>query len=310
MARTVGVRFKPVERVYYFDPGELELNVGDLVVAEGPRGLEIGRVVIAPQQVIESELTEPLKSLLRKAQPEDMEQKEQWKEKEAAAFQTFKDKVTEHKLPMKGIKAEYNFDGSHLTFYFSAEGRVDFRELVKDLARTFKTRIELRQVGPKDLAKLLGQGGQGLVGRCGRAVCCITFLISFPETSVNMAKVQGLAPNPEELAGLCGRLRCCIRYEYLAYFDAQKELPQIGAVIETSLGSGKVVGLNQQSFTAKIALESGGVIEVPMRHSEERGRSNCQTIGCNTCSFVQRASYLHSQGLNTIPRSVHGDFAY
>jgi len=269
MARTVGIRFKPVERVYYFDPGELELNVGDLVVAEGPRGLEIGRVVIAPQQVIESELTEPLKSLLRKAQPEDLEQKARWKEKEDAAFQTFKDKVKEH-----------------------------------------KTRIELRQVGPKDLAKLLGQGGQGLMGRCGRAVCCTTFLISFPETSVSMAKVQGLAPIPEELAGLCGRLRCCIRYEYLAYFDSQKELPQIGEVIETSLGSGKVVGLNQLSLTAKIALESGGVIEVPMRYSVERDRSNCQTIGCNICSVAQRSSYLYVQGLNTTPRPVRDDFVY
>ncbi len=204
----VGIRYKKVGRVYYFDPAGIELKVNDYVVVSTPRGLKLGQVAIGPEQVPSNELTEPPKAVVRKATPEDVKRAEEFSGKEIEVLAEAAQLVTKLNLPMKLIMAEYNLEGNHLTIYFKAAERVDFRELVKELNSHFKLRVELRQVGPRDEAKLVGG-----YGRCGRPLCCASFLSEFAPVSIKMAKQQNLALNPMKIAGSCGRLLCCLAYE-------------------------------------------------------------------------------------------------
>lgn len=217
MARVVGVRFKTAGKVYYFDPGELELRPGDGAVVETARGTELGTVIGSPREVPEEEVKTPLKKVLRKAGPEDLARQEENEEKARQAFTIGQQKIAAHGLPMKLAHVEYTLDGSKIIFYFTAENRVDFRELVKDLASTFRTRIELRQIGVRDQAKLLG----GL-GTCGRQLCCQAFLGDFAPVSIRSAKEQNLSLNPTKISGICGRLMCCLNFESETYREAKK----------------------------------------------------------------------------------------
>jgi cell fate regulator YaaT (PSP1 superfamily) len=235
----VGVRFKKAGKIYYFDPGEISIEKDDFVIVETVRGVEFGRCVIAPKQVGENDVVLPLKKVLRIADQKDRMIVEENKQAAQEAYQVCSEKVNEHVLDMKLVDVEYTFDRNKVIFYFTADGRVDFRELVKDLAAIFRTRIELRQIGVRDEAKMLGG-----IGPCGRMLCCSTFLGDFDPVSIKMAKDQNLSLNPTKISGLCGRLMCCLKYENDEYEAAKEQLPDLGEMVETSLGRGKVVGLN------------------------------------------------------------------
>ncbi len=258
MPDIVGVRFKRTGRIYYFDPAGFDINLDDKLVVETTRGAEIGTVVIAPKQVLVSELQEPLRPVLRKATPDDIRQMGTHKAREADALRRCGEKVAQHGLPMKLVSAEYNFDGSRLTFFFTSDGRVDFRELVKDLGSTFRTRIELRQIGVRDEARL-----RGGMGRCGRALCCASFLGEFNPVSIRMAKDQDLPLNPMKISGSCGRLLCCLGYENETYCTAKQRLPHNGEEVITANGPGRVVGVNVLKDAVLIELESKSTIEIP-----------------------------------------------
>ncbi|MCL5108252.1 MAG: stage 0 sporulation family protein [Chloroflexi bacterium] len=273
MPEVIGVRFKPAGKVYYFEPAGLPLEVNEQVVVETVRGLEVGRVVIASHQVLENELAEPLKPVVRKAEPQDLKQLEIYREREEAAFTKCQQRVAAHNLPMKLVGAEYNFDGSRLTFYFTAEGRVDFRELVKDLASTFRTRIELRQIGVRDQAKVIG----GL-GRCGRPLCCAAFLSDFNTVSIKMAKEQDLPLNPMKISGLCGRLLCCLGYENEFYCAQKRQLPQVNDRVSTPQGDGYVVGVNVLADSVSVELANGSVVQVPAAEAQRQEGEPCE--GC------------------------------
>lgn len=259
MPDVVGIRFKRAGRVYYFDPAALELKVNDEVVVETTRGPELGKVVIAPQQVLYNEILEPLKPVLRQAEPEDKQREEEFRCQEHAALAKCEAMVAEAKLPMKLVSAEYNLDGTRLTIYFSAEGRVDFRELVRRLTSAFNTRVELRQVGPRDEAKLIGG-----FGRCGRPLCCASHLCTFSTVSIRMAKEQDLPLNPAKISGVCGRLLCCLAHESEYYRSMKEKMPTVGQKVATPLGEGKVVGGNVLKETAEVELESGATVEVKL----------------------------------------------
>ncbi len=215
--RVVGVRFRHAGKIYYFDPGETDPKTGDTVIVETVRGVEAAEVVVGIRIVPENSVTQPLRPVVRKATPEDMEQLADNRLKEKDAMRTCQEKVAQHNLDMHLVGADYTFDRGKLIFYFTSEGRVDFRQLVRDLSATFKTRIELRQIGVRDEAKMLG----GL-GSCGRQLCCCTFLSEFQPVSIRMAKKQDLSLNPTKISGLCGRLMCCLRYEFDSYPEAAK----------------------------------------------------------------------------------------
>ncbi|KAB2329114.1 PSP1 domain-containing protein [Bacillus mesophilum] len=239
MYDVTGVRFKKAGKIYYFDPGELPIQKDDYVIVETVRGVEYGKVVIAPKKVDEHDVVLPLKKVLRIADQKDQMIVEENKEAAAEAYEVCCEKVSTHQLDMKLVDVEYTFDRNKVIFYFTADGRVDFRELVKDLAAIFRTRIELRQIGVRDEAKMLGG-----IGPCGRMLCCSTFLGDFDPVSIKMAKDQNLSLNPTKISGLCGRLMCCLKYENDEYEAAKEQLPDIGEWIETPEGHGKVVGLN------------------------------------------------------------------
>ena len=258
MPLVVGVRFNPASKVYYFDPGGLtDLAVNDFVVVETSRGEEVGQVVIAPRQVSSREVVGKLKGVKRRATAVDLTQMTYYRRREEEALQRCREKVQEHNLPMKVIRAEYNYDGSRLVFFFTAEKRVDFRKLVQDLNRSFKARIELRQVGVRDEAKLMG----GL-GRCGRPLCCTTWLTDFNPVSIKMAKQQDLPLSPMEISGVCGRLLCCLAYENELYAQVKGKLPRRGSVIDTPHGRGKVVQVNVIKESVEVELESQVTVEV------------------------------------------------
>lgn len=274
MPIVVGIRFRPATKIYYFDPQDHELKAGDYAVVETSRGQEIGHVVIGPTEVPESEVVGQLKPIVRIATAWDTMQM-QYHDKNAAELLTqCRQKVAESNLPMKVIKAEPSFDGSRITFYFVAEKRVDFRQLVKELARAFKARIELRQVGVRDEAKLLG----GL-GICGRPLCCSTFLCDFHQVAIKMAKQQELPLGPNEISGVCGRLLCCLAYEYETYRELQRQLPKRNALVQTPFGQGKIVDIQtlQQKVTVlfedgetrELAAEDLGGGQKPQREAEE-----------------------------------------
>jgi cell fate regulator YaaT (PSP1 superfamily) len=251
--RVVGVRFLDSGRVYYFHPGKHELETGDWVVVETSRGREAGRVVLAPHQVLQSSLQGDLKPILRRLSSEDMERMNRLKGETAQAIRTFSAKVREYGLRMKPISAEYNFDGSHLLFSFSAPERIDFRDLAKDLSGSFHCRVELRQVGPRDEARLLGG-----VGRCGRTLCCSSWLPIYPEISMNMAKTQDLPLNPSKVSGVCGRLLCCLSYENEQYKQMKATMPRLAQSIETPIGPGMVVSMQilKDLVTVRLAADN------------------------------------------------------
>jgi cell fate regulator YaaT (PSP1 superfamily) len=235
----VGVRFKKAGKIYYFDPGDLPIEKDDYVIVETVRGIEYGKVVVGRKQVDENDVVLPLKKVIRIADHKDRLIVEENKQAAAEAYDICMEKITEHQLEMKLVDVEYTFDRNKIIFYFTADGRVDFRELVKDLASIFRTRIELRQIGVRDEAKMLGG-----IGPCGRMLCCSTFLGDFEPVSIKMAKDQNLSLNPTKISGLCGRLMCCLKYENDEYESAKEQLPDLGEMIETPHGTGKVVGLN------------------------------------------------------------------
>ncbi len=260
--RVVGIRFKQAGKVAYFDPAGLELRVGDSVVAETSRGPEIGRVVIAPDQVVFSELKEPLKPVVRKATADDLSKRDELQKKAFEAFGVCKSKASGLGLPMKMLEAEYTLDESRLTFYFTADNRVDFRNLLKELSTSLAARVDLRQVGARDSTKVIG----GL-GVCGRELCCSSWLIEFSPVSMRMAKEQGLPLNPSNLAGSCGRLRCCLRYEYETYRQTNQRFPKIGERVTTPDGVGVVVVGHPVKETVSVRFhdqEKDTVVEVPL----------------------------------------------
>jgi len=259
MTDVVGVRFKRAGRVYYFDPVGMDLEVNDYIVVETSRGLEVGWVVIAPKQVLASEVTKSLKPVVRKAEPEDIERAHEFESKASEALQECSRLVVKLNLPMKMISAEYNLDGSHLTFYFSADERVDFRELVKELTGILKTRVELRQIGPRDESKLVGG-----FGRCGHQLCCARFLSEFQPVSIKMAKEQGLALNPMKISGVCGRLLCCLTYESEHYRAMKEKLPKEGQRVTTPMGPATVVGSNPLKEMVTVEMESEANVEFPL----------------------------------------------
>jgi cell fate regulator YaaT (PSP1 superfamily) len=257
MTLIVGVRFKRAGRIYYFDPGEQQLGQDEMVVVETSKGSEMGRVVIAPTDVAESEVTEPLKPVLRKGTREDLERLHSFKAREAEALARCKERVKHFDLPMKLSSAEYNFDGSRLVFTFTAEGRVDFRQLVRDLAGIFRTRIELRQIGVRDEAKQISG-----YGRCGRPLCCCAFLDDFASVSIKMAKEQELPLNPMKISGQCGRLLCCLGFENKAYCELRQNLPRVGEQVSATAGTGRVVAVNVLRQLVSVDVGEKGIQEL------------------------------------------------
>lgn len=249
MACIIGVRFRDVGKIYYFDPDGKELKKGEHVIVETSRGIECGEVTIENKIIDDNEITYPLKKLIRIATDDDLKHVAENKEKEKEAFEICVKKIEQHHLKMKLVNVEYTFDNNKILFYFTADGRVDFRELVKDLAYVFRTRIELRQIGVRDEAKMLG----GL-GICGRPFCCNTFLGEFQPVSIKMAKEQGMSLNPVKISGTCGRLMCCLKYEQEAYTDLLKNTPKIGAIVNTPEGNGTVTDLNLITGNLTVSL--------------------------------------------------------
>ncbi len=239
MIKIVGVRFKNAGKIYYFDPVEFEVEKNMDVVVETARGLEYGTVVVGPKEIDEKELVSPLKPIIRLATEEDTKIYNENKEKAKETFELCQQKIKEHDLTMYLIDCEYTFDRNKLIFYFTAEGRIDFRELVKDLAAIFKTRIELRQIGVRDEAKSIG----GL-GPCGRSLCCSSWLGDFQPVSIKMAKDQSLSLNPTKISGICGRLFCCLKYEHDVYAEAIESMPVVGALVKVNDSKGKVIEIN------------------------------------------------------------------
>ncbi len=263
MVEIIGVRFKSVGKIYYFSPGELKIPEKSYVIVETARGVECGLVVMSNRQVDESEIVSPLKTVIRVATEKDMKIVEQNKKKEVDARKICEEKIAAHGLNMKLVDVECTFDNNKLLFYFTAENRVDFRELVKDLAAVFRTRIELRQIGVRDEAKMLG----GL-GVCGRPFCCRTFLGEFQPVSIKMAKEQGLSLNPTKISGTCGRLMCCLKYEQDTYEELLKTMPKVGAYVDTPVGKGYVEEINLITGKVKVKPENPNAVSATFDKSE------------------------------------------
>ena len=249
MVKVAGVRFKTAGKVYYFDPDELDVKTGDSVIVETARGMEFGTVTMDVCDVDESEIVAPLKKIIRIANEKDHKQHIENVKKKERAMALCQEKIDKHGLVMKLIDVEYTFDNSKVVFYFTADGRVDFRELVKDLAGVFKMRRELRQIGVRDEAKMLGG-----IGSCGRALCCHSWLSDFEPVSIKMAKVQNLSLNPAKISGICGRLMCCLKYENDIYMEFRKGMPDVGESVKTPDGTAKVVDTNLLERTVKVRL--------------------------------------------------------
>lgn len=250
MAEVIGVRFKEVGKVYYFDPNGIQMKKGDMAIVETARGVECGEVAMENREIEDKDIVHPLKKMIRKATQGDLKKVEENRKKERHAFEICEKKILDHKLEMKLVDVEYTFDNNKILFYFTADGRVDFRELVKDLASVFRTRIELRQIGVRDEAKMMG----GL-GICGRPFCCTSFLGEFQPVSIKMAKEQGLSLNPVKISGTCGRLMCCLKYEQAAYSDLLRITPKNGAVVNTPEGRGVVVDVNLLTGMLKVRMD-------------------------------------------------------
>lgn len=250
MVKVVGVRFKKAGKIYYFDPSDLEIEKEQAVIVETARGVEFGTALIVDREVNEEELTSPLKKVIRIATQEDVEQNEENKEKEKEAFDICVEKIAKHGLDMKLVDVEYTFDHNKIIFYFTSDGRVDFRELVKELASILRTRIELRQIGVRDEAKMLNG-----IGVCGRTLCCATFLGDFQPVSIKMAKEQNLSLNPTKISGICGRLMCCLKYEEETYEELNKKAPNLGDIVRTPDGDGEVLTVNVLRQLVKVGVK-------------------------------------------------------
>lgn len=250
MVKVVGIRFKKAGKIYYFSPGELKINQGENVIVETARGIEFGECVIGEKQIGEDEIVSPLKSVIRKATEEDELRHSENKVKASEAFNICAEKIQGHNLQMKLIDVEYTFDNNKVIFYFTADGRVDFRELVKDLASIFRTRIELRQIGVRDEAKMIG----GL-GPCGRTMCCSSYLGDFVPVSIKMAKEQNLSLNPTKISGICGRLMCCLNFEQETYEGIRKRLPKVGSIVSSEYGQGEVIGNNTVKENVRVRIK-------------------------------------------------------
>ncbi len=265
MALVVGIRFKERGKVYYFDPSDMDLASGQRVLVETVRGLEMGEVALTVKDVHESKLVLPLKRVVRPATAEDETVNEANKKKAQEAIVTAKAKIVEHNLEMHVVDAEYTFDGSRVVLYFTADGRVDFRELVKDLASALRARVELRQIGVRDQAKLTGG-----IGPCGRPLCCASFLSDFLPVSIKMAKDQNLSLNPTKISGTCGRLLCCLRFECEHYEDSKSTLISVGSTVVTPEGEGKIVSQNPLKGILVVQLEDGATREFPPEEVDEK----------------------------------------
>lgn len=274
MYKVVGVRFKKAGKIYYFDPLEYTLYEGDYVIVETARGIEYGKVTGKVREVGENDVVLPLKKIIRPAQTEDLEKVEENRLEAERAFSTGVEKIIEHSLEMKLVDVEYTFDRNKIVFYFTAEGRVDFRNLVKDLASIFRTRIELRQIGVRDEAKMLGG-----IGPCGRMLCCSTFLGDFEPVSIKMAKDQNLSLNPSKISGLCGRLMCCLKYENDDYEEAKALMPDVGTRVQTPEGPGKVVGLNLLERLLQVSMtDQDLVLEYTLEEIMEQQKNMAQLM--------------------------------
>lgn len=267
MPRVAGISFRRAGATQHCDAQQLTLEPGDWVVVQTARGPQLGQVRVPPADVPESAVHEELPPIVRKVTEDDLRRARDNVAREQEAMQVAARKIAEHKLPMKLIEAERTLDGGRMVLHFSAEGRVDFRALVRDLARTLRTRVELHQVGVRDEAKMLG----GL-GHCGRPLCCVTFLTCFDPVGIKMAKEQDLSLNPQKISGVCGRLMCCLGFEYAHYREAKQCLPRVGSRVETEQGPGKVVDINVLQGRVTVSLDEGGRIELPIealaRHRE------------------------------------------
>ena len=252
MKNIVGVRFKKPGKIYFFDPDGKQVKKCEYVIVETSMGMEYGEVVIANRQLPQEKIVAPLKKIIRVANHQDAKQNEENKKQEKEAFKVCEKKIKEHGLPMKLMDVEFKFDKSKILFFFTADGRIDFRDLVKDLAAIYKTRIELRQVGVRDEVKRLG--GNGV---CGRELCCCSFLGNFETVSIKMAKEQNVSLNPSKISGNCGRLMCCLQYEQNVYEEKLKRLPKIGAIVKTADGQGEVCGLETIKEIVKVKFKDG-----------------------------------------------------
>ena len=278
MTKVIGVRFRTAGKIYFFSPGKFEVKRGDQVIVETARGVEFGNVVMGPKEVKDEEITQPLKTVIRLATEDDRRVEEKNRKKEKEAFQICLEKIHKHELEMKLIDAEYTFDNNKVLFYFTADGRIDFRELVKDLAAVFRTRIELRQIGVRDETKI-----RGGIGICGRELCCHTYLSEFAPVSIKMAKEQNLSLNPTKISGVCGRLMCCLKNEQETYEYLNRKLPGVGDIVTLPDGmKGEVSGVNVLRQLVKVLVDVNGekeMREYPVeelkfkpKHKKEKGK--------------------------------------
>ena len=281
MTKVIGVRFRTAGKIYFFSPGEFEIKQGDHVIVETARGIEYGRVVSAPKEVDDDSVVQPLKSVIRIATEQDEKTVEKNRQKEKEAFKICQEKIRKHGLDMKLIEAEYTFDNNKVLFYFTADGRIDFRELVKDLAAVFRTRIELRQIGVRDEAKMLG--GMGI---CGRKLCCNTFLSEFAPVSIKMAKEQNLSLNPTKISGVCGRLMCCLKNEQETYEYLNSKLPNVGEKLKTKDGIvGEVQRVDVLRQKVKLIVEDeNGDKEIQEYKIDDLLTRKKKPQGCQGCS--------------------------
>lgn len=280
MPIVVGVSFRPVTKVYYFDPGLLlDLAAEEYVVVETSQGQEIGLVTWAPRAVSDSEFSGDLKPVVRRATALDLLERDRFRRKEPEVLALCRSRAAEHKLPMTVVTTEYSYDGSRLVVSFTAEGRIDFRDLVRDLARTLNTRIEMKQIGVRDQAKVLDG-----MGKCGRQLCCSGWLREFNPVTIKMAKQQNLPLNPPEISGVCGRLLCCLAYEADVYEDARKQLPKVGAAVMTPAGEGRVRRVNPLRDTVTVRLEEGEIHEYTVAELGEQATKG-SARACSGCAM-------------------------
>ena len=287
MPVVVGVQFKPITKVYHFDPSDmLDLGAQEFVVVDTARGLEVAQVVNPPHRINDDEVVGEMKRVVRRASAWDLVQRDQWLHKEQEALAICKAKAKEHKLSIKLVRCEYSFDGGRLLVYFASEDRVDFRALVRDLARVFRTRIEMRQIGVRDEAKLLDG-----VGKCGRQLCCTSWLREFTPVSIRMAKNQQLPLNPDEISGVCGRLLCCLSYEDDLYREQNKKMPKLGAEVLTPHGNGRVRHVHPLKESVTVMLENHALVEVAVSElisTKSASGQSCST--CGGCTAKRRSS--------------------
>ncbi len=287
MPIVVGIQFKPVTKIYHFDPGDLlDLAVGDYVIVDTARGQEVAQVIQPPHEIDERDVVGEMKGVVRRATAWDLVQKDLWAHKEQEALAICRTKAREHGLNIKVVRCEYNYDGGRLLVYFTAESRVDFRALVRELARIFHTRIEMRQIGVRDEAKLLDG-----VGKCGRQLCCTSWLREFTPVSIRMAKNQQLPLNPDEISGVCGRLLCCLSYEDVHYKEQNKKMPKLGAEVVTPQGVGRVRHLHPLRETVTVMLENMVLAEFPVAELiSQKGSAGAGCGTCGGCTVKRRAS--------------------